>query len=250
MSDGGTSAEPIGDSEASLSLDGARVVIAGGSSGIGLGVARAAHDRGAEVIILSRNPDRARIGDRARAIALDVTDAPAVAETFASLGSIDHLVCTAAGGFPPGLFSAPADDVRALMESKFWGQYQCARAAAPLLASHGSVTFTSGIRSRRPLRGSGAFTVVNMAVEGMTRALALELAPIRVNAVSPGSVETPVFQVLASDVRARRLEAAAAQTTVGRIGQPEEIAPVYLMCMTNAFLTGVVIDIDGGGILA
>jgi NAD(P)-dependent dehydrogenase (short-subunit alcohol dehydrogenase family) len=242
--------EPAGDGPGSASLHGTRVVVAGGSSGIGLEVARAAHDRGAEVIILSRNPDRAHVGDRARAMTLDVTDAAAVAETFTGLGSLDHLVCTAAGGFPPGLFRAPVDDVRALMESKFWGQYHCARAAAPLLAPGGSVTFTSGIRSRRPLPGSGAFTVVNMAVEGMTRALALELAPLRVNAVSPGSVETPVFEALAPDVRARHLEAAAVQTTVGRVGQPEEIAPVYLMCMTNAFLTGVVIDIDGGGILA
>jgi NAD(P)-dependent dehydrogenase (short-subunit alcohol dehydrogenase family) len=84
----------------------------------------------------------------------------------------------------------------------------------------------------------------------MTRALALEIAPLRVNAVAPGSVDTPVFDALAPDVRARRLEGAARQTTVGRVGAAAEIAEVILMCLTNPFLSGSVIDVDGGAMLA
>jgi NAD(P)-dependent dehydrogenase (short-subunit alcohol dehydrogenase family) len=233
------------------SLAGQRVAVVGGSSGIGLAVAQAAAADGAEVFVCSRDPSRA--GDTvggATAIALDVTDDASVNGVFEQLASLDHLVCTAASGFPAGLFRASAGDVRGLMESKFWGQYRCARAAAPLLGDGGSITFTSGIRSRRPARGTEAFTVVNMAVEGMARALALELAPLRVNAVAPGTVQTPVFDFMPADVREKRLEAAAGQTTVGRVGQPPELAEVFLMCMTNGFLTGAVIDADGGALLA
>jgi NAD(P)-dependent dehydrogenase (short-subunit alcohol dehydrogenase family) len=136
------------------------------------------------------------------------------------------------------------------MESKFWGQYRAARAAAGRLREGGSITLTAGIRSRRPQRGAGAFTVVNMAVEGMARALALELAPLRVNAVSPGTIDTAVFDGLPPDVRAKHLERAAGATTVGRVGTADEVAEVYLACLTNGFLTGAVIDVDGGGLLA
>lgn len=150
-------------------------------------------------------------------------------------------MCTAASGFPSGLFRAPADDVRGLVESKFWGQYRCARAASPLIGDGGSITFTSGTE---------AFTVVNSAVEGLARALAVELAPVRVNAVAPGTVESPVFDFMPDDLRRARLERAAGQTTVGRVGRPAEIAKMFLMCMTNGFLSGAVIDADGGAMLA
>ena len=232
-------------------LAGARVMVVGGSSGIGLAVAGAARDAGAEVIVASRRPERATTElDGIRSVAIDVTDDASVAQAFADLDRLDHLVCTAANSFPPGLFRGPTQEVRDLMESKFWGQYRCARTAAPLLSDQASITFTSGIRSRRPLMGSGAFTVVNMAVEGMARALAIELGPIRVNAIAPGTVVTPVHDVLDPEVRERRLAGAARQSTVGRVGQAHEVAEIYLTCMTNAFLSGAVIDIDGGGMLA
>ncbi|HEY2650870.1 MAG TPA: SDR family oxidoreductase [Solirubrobacteraceae bacterium] len=231
------------------SLAGQRVVVVGGSSGIGSAVAQASAKHGAEVFVCSRDPSRSAV-DGATAVALDVTDDASVSSFFDQLGWLHHLVCTAASGFPAGLFRAPAEDVRGLMESKFWGQYRCARAAAPLIGEGGSITFTSGIRSRRPARGTEAFTVVNMAVEGMARALAVELAPTRVNVVAPGTVETPVFDFMPADVREKRLQAAAGQTTVGRVGQPPEIAEVFLMCMTNGFLSGTVIDADGGAMHA
>jgi NAD(P)-dependent dehydrogenase (short-subunit alcohol dehydrogenase family) len=231
------------------SLAGQRVVVVGGSSGIGSAVAQASAKHGAEVFVCSRDPSRSAV-DGATAVALDVTDDASVSSFFDQLGWLHHLVCTAASGFPAGLFRAPAEDVRGLMESKFWGQYRCARAAAPLIGEGGSITFTSGIRSRRPARGTEAFTVVNMAVEGMARALAVELAPTRVNVIAPGTVETPVFDFMPADVREKRLQAAAGQTTVGRVGQPPEIAEVFLMCMTNGFLSGTVIDADGGAMHA
>jgi NAD(P)-dependent dehydrogenase (short-subunit alcohol dehydrogenase family) len=234
-----------------MNLAGSHVVVVGGSSGIGLAVARAAAEAGARVTVASRRPDRA--ADElpgATILAVDVRDDASVEAAFGQIGALDHLVCTAAGGFPAGLFRAPAEDVRALMESKFWGQYRCARAAAPLLPPEGSITFTSGIRSRRPLAGLGAFTVVNTAVEGLGRALALELAPVRVNVIAPGTIDTPVFDGLSPDARAQAMERAARYTTAGRIGLPHEVADVFLLSLTNRFLTGAVIDIDGGGLLA
>jgi NAD(P)-dependent dehydrogenase (short-subunit alcohol dehydrogenase family) len=226
------------------------VLVVGGSSGIGLAVARAAAAQGGEVIVGSREPERAADAlDGIGAVALDATDDDSVARAFEQVGALDHLVCTAASGFPSGLFRAATEDVRALMESKFWGQYRCARAAAAAIRSSGSITFTSGIRSRRPTRGTEAFAAVNAAVEGMGRALAVEVAPVRVNVVAPGTVETPVFDFMAPDARARRLSAAGEQTTVGRVGQPAELAEAYLMCMTNGFLSGAVIDVDGGALL-
>jgi NAD(P)-dependent dehydrogenase (short-subunit alcohol dehydrogenase family) len=111
------------------------------------------------------------------------------------------------------------------------------------------MTFTSGIRSRRPLAGTGAFAVANSAVEGMARALAVELAPIRVNAVAPGTIDTPLFAAMPEDVRARRFESAAASTTVGRVGTAEEIAAVVVMLMLNDYVTGSVLDVDGGALL-
>ncbi len=225
-----------------------RVLVVGGTSGIGLAAAAAARDAGAQVIVASRDPGRCEL-EGVEGVEMDVTDDRSVESAFAAIGPLDHLLCTAASGFPRDLLGAP-DQTRALMESKLWGQYRCARAAAPSMAQGASITLTSGIRSRRPLKGSGAFTMVNMAVEGLARALALELAPIRVNAIAPGTVDTPVFDGLPPDVRERRLQAAGQQTTVGRVGRSQEVAQVVLTCMTNEFLSGALIDVDGGGLLA
>jgi NAD(P)-dependent dehydrogenase (short-subunit alcohol dehydrogenase family) len=232
-------------------LAGARVVVVGGSSGIGLAVALAARDEGAEVVVASRQPDRAaaELGE-AKTVCLDVTDEASVAHAFEGIGPFDHLVCTAASGFPSGLMRAPEAEIRALMESKFWGPYRCSRAAAPLLRDGGSITFSSGIRSRRPQKGAGPFTVVNMAVEGMTKALALELAPLRVNAISPGTVDTPVFAGFTPEAREKHFERAAGQTTVGRVGTVDDIASIVVAVLANGFLTGTVLDVDGGGLIA
>ena len=228
-------------------LAGSHVVVIGGTSGIGLAVAAAAAAAGARVTVGARHVERvAQALPAAAALCLDVTDDRSVAEAFAAAGELDHLVCTAASGFPPGLFRAPADDVRALLESKLWGQYRCAREATPRMLAGGSITFTSGIRSRRPVDGTGAFAVANSAVEGMARALAVEIAPIRVNAIAPGAVDTPLFAAMPEDVRARRFEAMAGQTTVGRIGAADEVADVVLMLMRNGYVSGAVVDIDGG----
>jgi NAD(P)-dependent dehydrogenase (short-subunit alcohol dehydrogenase family) len=231
-------------------LAGARVAVIGGTSGIGLAVARAALAAGARVTVAARHPERIESElPAARALAVDVTDDGSVERAFEAIGELDHLVCTAASGFPAGLLRAPAEEVRALLESKFWGQWRCARAAAPRIAGSGSITFTSGIRSRRPVDGTGAFAVANSAVEGMARALAVEIAPIRVNAVSPGAIYTPLFSGMPADVRARRFERMAAATTVGRVGTAEEVAGVVLMLIDNGYVSGAVIDVDGGALV-
>jgi NAD(P)-dependent dehydrogenase (short-subunit alcohol dehydrogenase family) len=231
-------------------LAGSHVVVVGGTSGIGLAVARAALAAGARVTVGSRRPEQVAAElPAAAALTIDVTDDDSVERAFAAAGELDHLVCTAASGFPPGLLAGPAEDVRALVESKLWGQYRCARAAAPRIAEGGSMTFTSGIRSRRPIAGTGAFALANSAVEGMARALAVEIAPIRVNAIAPGAIDTPLFASMPEDVRARRFERMAAQTAAGRVGRADEVADVVLMLMRNGYVSGAVIDIDGGALV-
>jgi len=231
-------------------LAGSRVMVVGGTSGIGLAVARAAIAAGADVTVAARHPEgMAQELPSAQALAVDVTDDRSVEQAFEAAGEFDHLVCTAASGFPSGLLRAPAEEVRALIESKLWGQWRCARAAVPRMGGSGSITFTSGIRSRRPVDGTGAFAVANSAVEGMARALAVEIAPIRVNAVAPGAIDTPLFAGMPEDVRARRFERMAAATTVGRVGSAEEVAGVVLMLMLNGYVSGAVIDVDGGALV-
>jgi NAD(P)-dependent dehydrogenase (short-subunit alcohol dehydrogenase family) len=176
-------------------------------------------------------------------------DLASVEAAFEQVGALDHLVITAAGGFPAGLFKASEEDVRGLFDSKFWGQYRCARAALPNIRAGGSITFTSGIRSRRPGPGTGAFTAVNNAVEGMTKGLALEIEPIRVNCLSPGVIDTPLFDGLPPERKAAHMENAAKLSTVGRHGTPEDCAGVVLTLMTSGFVSGVVIDVDGGALL-
>jgi NAD(P)-dependent dehydrogenase (short-subunit alcohol dehydrogenase family) len=232
------------------SLAGAEVCVVGGSSGIGLALAHAAHAAGAVVVVASRKPERVRAElPEARLVTLDVTDGAAVEAAFATLGPLDHLVCTAADGFPRGILESSVEEATALMDTKFWGQYRCARAAAPLIRPGGSITLTSGIRSRRPLPGSAAFTATNMAVEGLTRALALELAPTRVNAVAPGTVDTPVFGGMPEEKRRRMFDALAERLPAGRIGSPDDIAAAYMSVMLNGFTTGSVVDVDGGALL-
>jgi len=174
-------------------LAGKKVVVVGGSSGIGLAAAELARSEGADVVIASRNAERlkavaGKIG--ATAVATDVTSDESVADLFRSCGSIDHVVVTAAQLATGPFKTVSMDEVRITMESKFWGAWRVARAAE--FRTGGSLTLVSGYFSIRPRPGVAIVAAVNGALESLTRALALELAPIRVNAVSPGTIDTPL----------------------------------------------------------
>ena len=231
-------------------LAGKKIVVIGGSSGIGLATAELAKNEGAEVVIASRNAERLKgAADKLGAIGIvtDVTSDESVAGLFRSCGPVDHVVVTAAQ-LRTGPFKTVAmDDVRATMESKFWGAWRVARSAE--IRSGGSLTLVTGYLSVRPRPGAAIVGAVNGALESLTRGLALELAPIRVNAVSPGTIDTPIRASMPEAARRDMLAKTAAALPVGRVGLGDDIARQILAFMTIGFATGSIVYIDGGALV-
>ena len=234
-----------------MMLAGQKVVVVGGSSGIGLSTAELAMREGAEVIIASRNADRlnavaATLG--ARAIAADVTSDESVENLFRACGPVDHVVVTAAQ-LRSGPFKTVAmEDVRATMEGKFWGAWRVARFAE--IRPGGSLTLVSGYLSIRPRPNSAIVGAANGAIESLARSLALELAPVRVNCVSPGIIDTPIRAAMPEAARRDMLAKTAASLPVGRVGLGEDIARQILAFMTIGFATGSIVNIDGGALVS
>jgi NAD(P)-dependent dehydrogenase (short-subunit alcohol dehydrogenase family) len=231
-------------------LAGEKVVVVGGSSGIGLATADLAKREGAEVIIASRNAERlkaaaAKIG--VTAIATDVTSDDSVTKLFQACGQVDHVVVTAAQLKSGPFKTVSMDDVRATMESKFWGAWRVARAAG--IRKGGSLTLVSGFLSIRPRPNAAIIGSVNGAIESLTRSLAIDLSPVRVNCVSPGLIDTPIRAAMPEAARLDMLAKTAAALPVGRVGLGEDIAQQILAFMTNGFATGSIVYIDGGGLL-
>src|SRR5476651_1813953 len=206
-------------------LTGKKVVVVGGSSGIGLATAELAKQQGADVIIASRNAERldavaARLN--VKAIPADVTNDESIANLFRLTGSVDHVVVTAAQ-LKTGPFKTVAmEDVRGTMESKFWGAWRVARSAE--IRAGGSLTLVSGYLSIRPRPAAAIVGAANGALESLARSLALELAPVRVNCVSPGIIDTPIRAAMPEAARLDMLAKTAASLPVGRVGVGEDIA--------------------------
>jgi NAD(P)-dependent dehydrogenase (short-subunit alcohol dehydrogenase family) len=237
----------------SAKLNHARVLVVGGSSGIGLATAAAAAEAGAAVTIASRSLTKlesavSTLGKTARAVALDTGDVAAVERLFADEAPWDHIVVSAAqtpSGPVRGLSLA---DAKIAMESKFWGAYHVARAAK--IREGGSLTFVSGFLSVRPSANSVLQGAINAALEALARGLALELAPVRVNTVSPGLIATPLWSGMPNDKREEMFASAAQRLPARRIGRPEDIANAVMFLVTTPFATGATVRVDGGGAIA
>jgi NAD(P)-dependent dehydrogenase (short-subunit alcohol dehydrogenase family) len=233
-----------------MMLKGKKVVVVGGSSGIGFSTAELAKSEGADVIIASRNPERLKAAAEkldVAAITGDVTSDDSVEKLFRECGPVDHVVVTAAQ-LRTGPFKTVAlEDVRSTMEGKFWGAWRVARAAE--IRPGGSLTLVSGFLSIRARPNSAIVSAANGALESLARALALELAPIRVNAVSPGIIDTPIRAAMPEAARIDMLTKTAAALPVGRVGVGEDIARQILAFMANGFATGSIVYIDGGALI-
>jgi NAD(P)-dependent dehydrogenase (short-subunit alcohol dehydrogenase family) len=234
-----------------MSLKDKRVVIIGGSSGMGLASAKAAAAAGAYVLIAGRSREKLQrsldeIEGEVDAHTLDVTQEGEVKAFFARIGAIDHLVTTAATGAVGSFLEMDPAAVRGVFESKFWGQYHAARYGATGIRPGGSITMFAGVASERPLPGLVAYAAVNGAVAALCRTLAVELAPLRVNVVSPGIVMTPAYAEMPADQREALFAALGVKLPVGRAGRPEDVAKTVLYLMDNGYTTGTVIHVDGG----
>lgn len=224
-------------------LDGKTVLVAGGSSGIGLAVASLAHNHGARVIIASRNAveqnDRLMdlVGKTIETHSLDITSDESVYGLFQSLSSIDHLVITVRPEIKSHLFlDGEIREAKQAFDIKLWGTYRLIRAAQPHLRQYGSITLTSGIAGEKVYKGASTMAIINSAIETLCQSLAVELAPLRVNTVSPGFVEP----------KPREVQEYAGKFPSQRLASVNDIAMAYLYLMTNPYATGSIAIVDGG----
>jgi NAD(P)-dependent dehydrogenase (short-subunit alcohol dehydrogenase family) len=232
-----------------------RVVILGGSSGIGLAVAQQASEQGAEIALVSsnarRNQDAVRsLPGKSEGFTLDLADEPAIQAFFDKLGSFDHLVFTAGDQLHLNeLASTDLRNARRAFELRYWSALAAVKYGSPHIRKGGSVVLTTGIAGQRPFKGWVIAASVCGTVEALTRALAVELAPLRVNAVSPGVVRTNLWQNLSEQERANMYEGIGKKLLVGRVGEASDIARVYLFLMQEGYSSGQIVVVDGGALL-
>lgn len=250
VAEGGVYATPMDGRR----LDGSTVVVIGGSSGIGLACAEAARDAGASVVIAGRSSEKldraqALLGEGVQAVAADVTDEASVRDLFGRVERVDHLLIAAAETAAVGVAEAEEDEVRPTLDIRVWGGFFATKHAAPVMGENGSITFLSGTSSHRPYPGAAMVAASGGAIEAFARALALELAPVRVNTICAGFVDTPLLDAYYGDGRDEAVRELAARLPVGRIGTPGDIADGAMFLMGNGFVTGTVLHIDGGKLL-
>jgi NAD(P)-dependent dehydrogenase (short-subunit alcohol dehydrogenase family) len=238
-----------------MKLSGRRIVILGGSSGIGLATAQAAAQEGASIVIASSRKPRvdealATLPAGSEGHALDLTDEPAVKAFFAGLGPFDDLAFTAGETLQLGRLSqTDIASARSFFDLRYWGAYMAAKYGSGAIRSGGSIVFTSGLAGARPHDGWSLGASICSAMEGLTRALAVELAPIRVNIVSPGVVKSPLWANMTAVDREALYQQTAERLPVDHVGEVEEIAEAYLYLMRQTYGTGQVLTVDGGGAL-
>ncbi len=233
-------------------LDGTKVVVIGGASGVGFAVAAMARDAGAEIVVGSSQTPRItaaaeRLGPNARGLTVDVKNEASVASFFDAIGPFDHLVFTAGdwGHMTGKTRDLDVEASQARMEVRFWGAARAAKHALPHIATNGSITLTGGMLAHRPMVGAPLTTASAHTTEGLAMGLARDLAPIRVNAVCLGLITSEQVQGMGEEM-IRRFTSAL---PLPRGGTVEEAAEAYLYLMRNTYVTGQILRVDGGGSL-
>ncbi|HEY9294534.1 MAG TPA: SDR family oxidoreductase [Microlunatus sp.] len=234
-------------------LESQRVLVVGGSTGIGLATAQAAAEAGAEVIIASSRQDNldkalTSLPDDSRGIVADLSDPQAPQRLIEQVGELDHLVYTA-GDRVDVMPISDYDDARAraFFEVRFFGMLATVHAAAPKIRNGGSITLTSGSAGDRGGPGWSVGAAGCGAIFSLVRSLAIELAPsIRVNAVAPGAIRTPMWDVMSAAEQAELESRFTADALLSRIGEPRDTALAYLYAITQTYATGQVLRVNGG----
>jgi NAD(P)-dependent dehydrogenase (short-subunit alcohol dehydrogenase family) len=236
-----------------MGLDKSRIVIIGGTSGIGLAVAQGAMAQGAKVVVGSSTPQKVQASAQslpgAESYEIDVKNHDSVKAFFARTGEFDHLVYTAGDWNGPRrvpLNDVDLDAAATIFGVRFWGALAAVKFGHKNIRKGGSITLTDGMIAQRPQPGSAISTAMAGAVEHLIRGLAVELAPLRVNGVCPGAINTDIWNAIPADQRGARIEAMTKRLPVPRIGEPEEAAEAYLYLMRAGYTTGQVLYVDGG----
>ncbi len=236
-------------------LAGKNIVIIGGTAGIGLAAAQAAAGAGANVWAAGRSEAhienaRKQADGKFEVRQADTHKADELEAIFAEAGKIDHLVSAAIGGdrtLKP--FLEQTQEQFQAAYDKLWGYCNVVRTGAPFLSADGSITLVSGSPARKIRPAQSPLSCVGASVENLVRCLAVEMAPIRVNVVSPGTISTAMFDFM-GDAKEENLKGMTATHLIKRAGTPEEVAQGILFVMQNAFVTGTTVDVDGGRILS
>ena len=243
-----------------MALAGQHVIVAGGSSGIGLAVASAVLAAGGRVTIVGRSRERLarareQLGGAERMLggaerictaSADISVETDVVGMFDAAGEFDHLVTTAVDAAYQPVTEMELDEAQRVLRSKLVGALLLAKHATRGIRPNGSLIFTSGIAAYRPSRGGAVVAAANGALASLGRALAIELAPIRVNVVSPGWVDTPVWEAVAGSRKEAVLASMAERLPVGRVGKTTDLAPAYTFLMESEYTTGSIVHVDGG----
>lgn len=240
-------------------LKGARVLVIGGSAGIGLEVALQASDAGAAVHVAARGAEALdRVRERDPRIAthqVDAKDAADLKRLFSAVGRIDHVAMTvhesaARLGIDTVAGKMKLEAAAEYFNGKFWSQYRVVQAALPLLSGDGSITLTSGVASRSGMANHSMIGAANAAIEASARQLAKEIAPNRINVVAPGVTATSTYDAMPEEARANFIRVTTAKVPLKRIAEASEIALAYLFSMQCTYLTGEIIDASGGQLVA
>ncbi|MFD7156618.1 SDR family oxidoreductase [Kribbella sp. NPDC059898] len=227
------------------------VVVIGGNSGMGRALAAELVAQGSEVTVAGRSPEKLAAVRRelgVHTVAMDLGSEADIERLFATTGKINHIVTTAAdvaGAYQP-IRTYDVAAARGAIDSKLLGPLLLAKHGAPFLEPNGSIVYTSGIAAYRPGPRASLLAALNGALASLAAALAVELAPLRVNVISPGWVDTPIWQDVAGPEAPQTLAAMASRLPAGRIGHPEDIAQAILLLLRNTYITGTVLHADGG----